>query len=488
MFDFGYQEIPDSAILGEYLKRKGKLAPVEIRDPLFHRQNAVLDDRKHRFKCVNTTRRGAKSTTEAIDHIEICNEFPESFTVYFGLTIGSVRNIIWDVFKSLNNKHSLGMKFNETESSIRYPNGSRTILFGLDASEEEMKKVLGTKIRKATIDETGSMRVNIETFIKQKLRPALADLRPNSWCSVVGTCENIPKTYFEKVSTGKDPDMGWSIHRWTTFENPHMAKQWGEELAEMRAANPDIDKASWFRTHYLNEWCSDDELLIIPASKMQFVDILPHSRDWYYVLGVDLGFNDDSSYSVIAASHTVRCAYVIHTYKSDRQDFQDVADSINKIKSEYPISRLVIDGANKQGIETMKNRMNLHDANIAEKQGKVEYLRLLKDDVIIGMLKFVNGKCDALKEEWESLQWLSVKGERRDEEDPRCPNHLSDATLYAWRETYAYMAENLPDVPPVGSPEHYNKIAENMEKEDEESRDQEGYFEGIIAGEAVADW
>lgn len=477
MFDYYYQDAPDELILAEFLKRKGDTAAINIREPTFYKQNAVLDDRQSRFKAINTTRRGGKSNTEAMDHVEICMEFPNSRTVYFGLTIGSVREIIWDVFKGINEKHNLGLIFNETDSVIRYPNGSRTRLFGLDSSPRELSKVLGQKLRKVSIDEAGSMNIDLESFVNQKLRPALADLRPNSWITLLGTCENKPNTYFEKVTTGKDKNAFWSIHRWTAYDNPFMVKQWTEEINEMVSINPDIIKASWFRTHYLNEWCSDDDLLIIPAQKMQYVDVLPHARDWYYVLGVDLGFNDASSYSVVAASHEIKSAFVVYANKETEQDFTDVANTIKEIKIRYPIINLVIDGANKQGIEEMKNRMGLPEIEIAEKLGKATYLRLLKDDVLTGALKFLRGAADCLEEEWKSLQWLSIKGQVTDKEDPRCQNHISDGTLYAWRKTYSYMAELAPITYPHGTPEYFEQLANHMEDLDDRYQEKEGFFD-----------
>jgi hypothetical protein len=487
MFDFHYDFIPNQVILDMYSKQNGGAEPINLRHPDFHKQNAVLDDRVSRFKAINTTRRGAKSTTEAMDHIEVCSEFAGSRTVYMGLTIGSVREIIWDVFKGLNEAHKLGLTFNETDSIIKYPNGSRTRLFGLDSSPREMAKILGQKLRKVSIDEAGSMTIDLEGFVKQKLRPALTDLRPNSWITLLGTCENIPNTYFERVTTGKDLETNWSIHRWTTFDNPFMRKQWKEELDEMIGNNPDVVKASWFRTHYLNEWCSNDELLIIPANRMQYVDELPKARDWYYVLGVDLGFNDASSYSVVAASFALKEAFVVSAFKETEQDLTDVATEIKRLKTKYPITRIVVDGANKQGIEEMKNRLGLPELETAEKQGKATFLRLLKDDLTIGALKFIKGSVDALEEEWKSLMWLSKKGVNMEVEDPRCQNHVSDGTLYAWRHTYGYLGKLNSIIPTINTPEYHAYIAEKMELDDDQRKeDEEEGFDGIYPDEV--DW
>ena len=481
MFDFKTTEAPDEVILSEYLKRKGNFAPKNLRSNEFVKQNTVLDDRESRFKAINTTRRGAKSTTEALDHVEICLKYPNSRTVYFGLTIGSVREIIWDVFKGLNEKHTLNLTFNETDSIVKFPNGSRVRLFGLDSSPRELAKILGQKLRKVSIDEAGSMNIDLESFVNQKLRPALSDLRPESWITLLGTCENIPNTYFEKVTTGKDKTIDWSIHRWTTYDNPFMKEQWTAEINEMTAKNPDIVKASWFRTHYLNEWCSDDDLLIIPYLKMQWIEHLPLARDWYYVLGVDLGFNDASSYSVVAASHEVKSAFVVQSFKKTEQDFTDVANEIKLLKEKFPLTRIVVDGANKQGIEEMKHRMGLPEIEIAEKLGKAIYLRLLKDDVITGALKFIEGSCEQLELEWASLQWLQVRGEIKEVEDPRCQNHCSDSALYAWRQTYSYMAELPKPIYDYGSEEYFKELANKMEEYDERAREKDHFFEDYEA-------
>lgn len=414
---------PNDELIKEYLNRFGNAGNFQIRDLDFKMQNRVLDDRKSRFKAVNCTRRSGKSHTEALDHIEILTEYPGSRSLYMGLTLDSTREIIWDVFKDLNKKHKLGLKFNETKSIIFYPNGSRTRLFGLDSSPRQLAKILGQKLRKISVDEAGSITIDLENFIKQKVTPALIDLSPNSWMTLLGTCENIPNTYFEKVTTGKDHDFNWSIHKWTAYENPYLRDQWTAEIADMRRRNPDIDNASWFQTHYLNKWVADDDLLIIPADKMQFINELPKCNDWYYVLGVDLGFNDASSFSVIAASFKLKEAFCVYANKDTEMDLTDVANEIKRLKEKYPLTRIIVDGANKQGIEEMKNRLNLPELEIAEKQGKATFLRLLRDDVAIGGLKFLNGMCDELEKEWAALMWLSKKGVKLEVEDPRCQNH-----------------------------------------------------------------
>jgi hypothetical protein len=458
-------------LIEEYVRRRVRSAekPLNrLRDPSFHVQNQVLNDRESRYKAVNCTRRGGKSVGEAIDHFEICEEFAGSRTLYLGLTLDSVSEIIWDVMKELNDRGGYGCKFNEVKRIVRFPNGSRIRLFGLDTSERQMKKILGQKNRKVTIDEAGSMTQDMVKVCYQMIDPTLTDLAPFSWFHLVGTCENIPNTFFEKVVTGKESFLPWKVYRWTAYENPHMREQWTKQIELYKKQNPDVIHASWFKTHYLNEWCSDDELLIVAISEKNFTDSLP-KLDLFYVLGVDLGFNDATAFSVMAYSLDAPTCWVVETYKESGYDITDTANKIKELQRRYNVSKIVVDGANKQGVEEMKKRHRI-PMTPAEKQGKASYLRMLKDDCVQSNLMLLRTGNGELVTEWSQLQW---KDENKQEEDPRCQNHLSDATLYAWREckNYTYDPEDQP--PHIDTDEYMDDFekreAEELRREVEEN-------------------
>ena len=63
-----------------------------------------------------------------------------------------------------------------------------------------------------------------------------------------------------------------------------------------------------------------------------------------------------------------------------------------------------------------------------------------------------------LLDEWRLLQW----DDDRRKEDPRFENHLSDACLYAWRESKHYTFATELVAPKVGSPEYYAMLEEQM--------------------------
>ncbi len=446
-----------------------------MRDPLFNMQNIVLNDRANRYKAVNCTRRAGKSFTECLDSMEICEEYPKSRCVYAGLTLDSVTEICWDIFKDLNKKGKYGCKFNETKKIIFFPNGSRIRLVGLDVSAKQMRKILGQSLRKFSLDEAGSLTQDMRTLVYQMVKPALADLRPYSWFTLLGTCENIPNTFFEAVTEGIERDVPWKVYKWTAYDNPHMARQWKEEIDEAIENNPNVVNASWFKTHYLNQWCADDDLVIIPVTELEKVDFaLRNPNDYDYVLGVDIGFNDANAFSVIACSKKEREAIVVHVEKEAELILSQVAERIKTLQRKYNIHKIVIDGANKQGLEEIRQRFHIPMV-IAEKTGKATYLHLLRDDVVTKGVKLAEHGAGELYTEWQSLMW---KDTNKQKEDDRCQNHASDATLYAWRYCYHYLWEAPEEEDDPNTDEYMDKLEEQEAMELEEQEEDDFSFTG----------
>ena len=77
----------------------------------------------------------------------------------------------------------------------------------------------------------------------------------------------------------------------------------------------------------------------------------------------------------------------------------------------FPISRIQVDGANKQGVEEMRARHSL-PLDAAEKTDKATFLKLFADDVKQGKIKLLPETQD-LQDEWKALQW---KDEYQDKE------------------------------------------------------------------------
>lgn len=394
------------------------------------------------------------------DHVEICQEFPGSKTVYMALTLDSAAEICWDVFKELNEKHSLGLKYNNTKKIVYFPNGSRTRLFGVDSNAREMRKILGGKLRKVSIDEAGSMTIDMVKLCYQVIMPALSDLRPNSWLTLLGTCENIPNTFFQQVTEGLEKAVPWKVFKWTAYDNPFMKVQWKGEIDDLVAHNPLVVEASWFKTHYLNQWTTDDNLLILDIARATYSAWAPLANKKvkdHVILGVDLGYNDACAYSLIGYNSESNRCWVIKSYKKPKQDITDTATEIKWIMKNFPVRKIEIDGANKQGVEEMRKRHGLPLLEAAEKHDKAMFLRLLRDDIITGMLQLSPTDIDDFKTEAQSLIW---EDEDKQKEDSRCENHCVDSVLYAWRYAYSYLYKKPKDKPSRDSQEYMDQLAE----------------------------
>ena len=468
----------EEELLKEYYKRLSineATGLIDFDDPEFHLQNEIVNDFDNRYKANQCTRRAGKSFTEVVSHINTMQLFPNCRNLYLALTADSAENITKDIFEEINEKFKVGLRYKIQKRMWVHPNGATCRMYGVDSSEREMKKVLGQKLMKVSIDEAGSMTINMKKLVYQMIKPALADLRPNSSLTLLGTCENIPNTFFESVTMGHDRDVPWKVRKWTAYDNPYMKYQWTEEINEMIESNPLVVNASWFKTHYLNEWCADDDLLIIPAGKIQWVDHVK-STDWVYVLGVDIGFNDANAFTVCAYSPKSNKTHFVKSYKMPELIFSEVAAQIKKIQSEYNISKIWIDGANKQGVEEIKQRFKI-PLESAEKTTKALMLHLLKDDITTGLVLMSNEGCGELFTEWQSLMW---KDTNKDKEDDRCQNHSSDSALYAWRycKHYLYVApEKKHD---KDSNEYMDELekqeAAEMEKHILENQEDEGFY------------
>lgn len=215
----------------------------------FPRQAGAIND-EERFQCWNCSRRSGKTQGAARKIVKLCVENKGIAGIYFALTGQSAKEILWDELISLCDSKRIPIKSNITERSIYFlDTKSRLKLTGADASAREMKKVLGRKLKFAFIDEAGSFTIDMNNFVYQMIRPTLIDLKGQ--LVMLGTCETIPNTFFQKCVEGKE--AGWKVHKWTAYDNPYMAKQWDEEIQLILEKNPLAKETAWFKTHYLNE-------------------------------------------------------------------------------------------------------------------------------------------------------------------------------------------------------------------------------------------
>jgi len=418
-----------------------------------------------KMKALFATRRFGKSYTAGLYLMKEALENPGCSVLYVALTRESAKGIMWkDILKILNTKHKLKIKFNETLLTATLPNGSIIYLMGADSSEDDKNKLLGRKYKLAIIDEAASFTINMRELVYGILKPAMADLA-GTIC-LIGTPSNITRGLFYDVTTGAEP--GWHLVKANTKDNPYMTTKWAHEIAELTANQPYITETPMFRQMYLGEWSVDEEKLVYRYNQERntFKDLPKHldPTGWSYVLGIDLGWEDDNGFVLTAYHINDPHLYVLKTFKKNHLTFDQVIEKTNEFRKHpyHSPHRFIVDGANKQGVESMRQRSSI-PFEIAEKNGKVDFIEILNSDLIQGKILFGPDTQD-LTEEMKALVWKTVGDAIKlpKEEHSALPNHLCDAFLYAWRLGYHYQSAPAEKKLVVGSREWYAQSADKI--------------------------
>jgi hypothetical protein len=395
-----------------------------------------------RLKSLFCTRRAAKSYTGGLYLVSEALKNPNVNCLYIGLTRMSAKGILWkDVLKDIDIRNDLQMVPNETELTMTTQNGSIIWLTGADTHETEMEKLLGKKNKIVVIDEAASFSVDLRRMIYGILKPGTID-QGGTIC-LLGTSGNLTQGLFFDITQGKEP--GWKLFEWSAHDNPYVAKQWQEELDDIRINRPAFMETPLYKQWYLNQWVIDEDKLVYRFDQERNVyGTLPTHRvgEWQYVLGVDLGYDPDPSAFVVAAFHeNDTTLYFLECFKQTEMDVTDVATRIKEYQKRYNIFRVVIDGANKQAVEEIQRRHGI-SLTYADKTGKADFIQIMNAEFIQSKIK-LNKSCEPLVDEYIKLIWTmegdKIKLPRK--EHPSCANHITDAALYAWRFCYQFLSE-----------------------------------------------
>jgi len=434
---------------------------------------------KQRFRAVYCTRRAGKSVSRLAKALYLMTKFHGSRAVYGALTQASAVNIGWDLFLEFCDDFEIRIKTNHKDMKVILPDfgGSSLQFFGLDASEKAARRILGQNLRYFVADEAGSITQNLGRICFQFIRPALIDLSPNSYLDLCGTPENIPNTYFSKVCLGEDKSFDWSIYNWSAFDNPHIAKQWEQELSEI----PEEFKLTHeYKCHYLGEFSVNTDALMLTITERNYVDTsIMDFTGWTAVMGVDLGYNDSTAVTVgLYNPDKSKNLIIPYAQKEAGLDLEEAMFWVQDIQKQYSAVKIVIDGANKQGVEYMRKRFPV-PMESADKKDKGTFLRALQADLTMMRILIDPRSCMPLIEECASAIWDE---ERRAKghliEDPRCVVDQIDSFLYLHRHSAHYIFKQPEPEIKKDTREYWNKYWENKIDENENANDLESILMG----------
>lgn len=450
------------AVLREYIKRFGDVPEEEAkqidekrsfrwREDLFDYQLNFIDD-PAKLKTALCSRRAGKTYCACYYLIEVATRKPGSISAYIALTRGSAKRLMWAELKRAARKYMLDVKFNNSELIATLKNGSQIILTGAN-DEADVDKLRGSAYALVILDEAASFGPHMDSLVEEVLEPALVDHKGTM--AMIGTPSAACSGMFHNATT--DKSYGYSNHAWTIRDNPHIphSEEW---LAKRKKQRGWADHNPIYLREWCGQWVRSDDSLVYRFTEKNIVQSIPlHEHEFEFVLGVDLGYEDSTGFVIGAFTRDLPDFYVVETHKEKHLIPSQIAERIREYHGVYNFTVMVADtgGLGKSIVEEFKTRYYL-PMRPAEKRHKLSYQELLNGDLADGKVKVLEGS--DLLEEWKYLQYDEAK--RRDSD--RYENHLSDACLYAWRESRHYTHSEPTLEPEPGTAAYNRKIEQRI--------------------------
>ena len=439
---------------------------------LFPEQLAFIDDPSRR-KAALCSRRAGKSFAVSRYLLQESLDNPGTMSVYIARTREAAKRILWNMLKEADRQYRLGMKFNNSTLISTLPNGSEILFTGAnDASDVD--KLRGAAFSLAVLDEAAFFNIDLRELVREVLSPALLDV--DGTLAMISTPNNQCAGLFYDITELEK--YGYSTHRWTIKENPHMRSAMVAIARDIKNGVLNPTEAAYKR-EYEGLWMKDDRSIVYKFTDKNYYDQLPENVFWEYVLGIDLGYHDDTAFVVGAFSEDVEELYVVAEFKKKNMLTSDVEDMIRDFQKDYNFTRIVMDtggGSSKMLMETFKQRTGL-PIHAAKKTGdKLGLIKMLNADLARGLIR-IREETELVKE-WSKLQY-NLAGTA---EDRRFDNHLSDAMLYMWGESRHFLYEEKAKGPKVGTVEYYKKLEDDLEDRLLEEQSEEGSYDERVWG------
>jgi len=456
---------------------------------LFKEQLAFVND-KERFATAVCSVRAGKTTACAADLINTALKMKGTTGLYITLARSSAKRIVWPELHKINRDFNLGGIPNETDLSFRFSNDS--VIYCSGASDaKEIEKIRGlSNVALAYLDESQAFRSHIKELVEDILVKRLYDT--NGRLRLIGTPGAIPAGYFYDACRSEQ----WSHHAWTLHANPWIQKKSGktvEELIEQdcQRKGVTIDDPSIQRECF-GRWVLDsNSLLLNYNADLNHFDHLPEGK-WSYILGMDFGFDDADSFSVLAYSDQSPNTYLIEEVINHNQTYDQMAAQCDILFKKYDFSRVVADpgGGGKKLIESLRHRYPI-PMEPADKLGKIANYGLLNN--ALRTARFF------AKRDSRFAQDCNILEKDRDKSTPdrtvvKGHSDAVDSALYAFKESPAYSYTPPKPKPVKGTPEFDKAFAQEIEdynmdriRRERENKDGQG-LNWNLDKDGLADW
>lgn len=424
------------------MERRVSAPKFEIETFCFKQQLAFITDTA-RFKAADCSRRAGKTVGIAADLVDTALKNPNQASLYITLSRLNAKRILWRDLLAINKNHNLGGKPHEAELTLTLPNSHIIYLSGAK-DKTEVEKYRGFPLKKIYIDEAQSFRSYIQELVDDVLAKSLYDY--NGSLSLTGTPPPIPVGFFHDCVHNPH----WSRHSWTMFDNPHLKVKSGREpmdlvLEDCKRMGVSIDDPRIQRECF-GKWTVDMSSLVFryDADKNHFEE-RPNDKQWSYVLGVDLGYDDSDAIAVLGWPSGEPRTYLVEENVARKQGITELADKIDRLINKYNPMAVVMDtgGLGKKIAEEMRKRYSL-PIKAAEKARKFEYIEVLND--ALRTERFFAKKDSAFAQDSCLVEWDRDKssGDKLVVSEA-FHSDITDAVLYAFREALHWL--HVPEAP-----------------------------------------
>lgn len=463
---------------------KAKVVVSGIRDELFDKQLNFIDDRS-RNKAALCTRRAGKTMMWPRYCLITALEKPGALIRVWAITRLRCKQLLWDEFLKAAARHRIPTKAHETELTIKLENGSEIRFVGADKDQAAQRK-RGDKTTLEVILESQLFGPFLRTLVEDVAEPCLFDTQgticlegtpgpapTGYWYWVTGGFEENGRWESEgmEVSMGSSEEKenvgaGWSCHRWSLLDNPHLPHAHSEVARLMKRNSWTIDHPT-YRREYTGKWVIDDGALFYKYNEgrngFDLSEVVPWGPGWKHVLGWDLGSKDDMALVAWGWHPSKRELYEAGSWKKPGARADEVMQQIEKweqLGMDFIAKVADTGGGGRMYVEEVMSRHS-QVFEKASKTEKLDHVRLFNDGLISGLIKVQRGSL--LAGEYSGLvkdpNWDPDSGKPQGEH-PGCPNHCTDAALYAWRKSLAHW----DFTPPIEE----ESVADRIEREDEE--------------------
>lgn len=401
----------------------------------------------HKRKVVCSTRRSAKSYALSLALIDAAIKIENGIFCFITLTKESAKKIFRPILRQISDKYQLNLKIN-SKCEIEFTNGSIIYLAGLDSTDKEMDKIRGNAYNMVVIDEAQAFNQDLREIINDVLDIALAQTQAT--LLIAGTPgDQMGEHYFYQIAKEDSTETEWKQYFFDWKQNTSIDQTTGLRICDTVQAlldqkikdNPHFVDSDTYQQEWLGQWVIQKDARMYHSKPVNYIDQLPERENHkprfvtdqgaVYLLGIDLGYHDATAFVVgVYNPFFDRKLYIIESEKFSKLIISEVAAKIKEYRSKYNFSNMVIDAANLQAVEEMRQIHNL-PLMAAEKSGKDAHKALINSDFQTQNVMILKSGNTELIEELNNLIWdpkALAKGIRR--EDPRREDHLCDALLY----------------------------------------------------------